>query len=128
MFSHNFSDALDEKVLLLFDDTKLGVRMEQLCELLTEEIDGSRTVILCCPDCVARGIPSELAQMRVSERHRRWSVDTKNRGKLGHYTDAWGRRQVFISAGDIVETEILRCSGAFCTFACRIDHNVIRRV
>jgi len=102
--------------------------MEQLCELLTEESDGSRAVIICCPDCVSRGVPSELAQMRVPEKHRRWNVDTKNKGKLGHYVDAWGRRQVYISAGDIVDTEILRCSGAFCTFSCVIDHNVIRRV
>ena len=128
MFSHQFADALDEKVLLLFDDTKLGVRMEMLCELLQEESDQTYTLIMCCPDCIARGIPADAAQMRVSSLNRRWAIDTRNRGKLGHYTDAWGRRQVFLRAGSITDTDILRCSGAFCTFACRIDNDLIRRV
>ena len=129
MYSHNFTDSIsDPKVILRFNDTKLGVDIEMMCELVLDDVSGENLLLFLCPDCLARGIPSDLAQRRVSERARAWHLDTRDRGKMGRYTDAWGRPQMYLKAGTIVDTDILRCPEFGCTFACKIDGNIMRRV
>lgn len=128
MYSHELAGALDPKVVLHYDDSKLGVRGDMLCELVEDEVSGDRILCLVCLDCISRGIPSDAAQMIVRDSHRAWHLDTKHRGEPGRYIDAAGRAQIYIKAGSIAETDTLRCSAFNCTYAIKISNDQIRRV
>lgn len=127
MYSYEMAGALDPKVVLHYDDSKLGVRGDMLCELVEDEVSGDRILCLVCLDCISRGIPSDAAQMIVRDSHRAWHLDTKHRGEPGRYV-ANGQVQIYIKAGSIAETDTLRCSAFNCTYAIKISNDQIRRV
>jgi hypothetical protein len=128
MYSTNFTDSHHPRVIVTYGD------MQILCELVKDDISGEWTLILTCPECVKNGAPQGEAQMTVRQGHRSWHIDERGRGEPDTYIDTdfrTGRKVkcVYVRAGTIKDTDILRCSHVACGGAkYRIDNNVMRRV
>lgn len=129
MFNHHFGHPTDDpKVLVEFVNSKKEVEFKMLCDVGVEHDGSGMWFVFVCPDCVSRGVPSGQAQLRVSDKHRKWFLDQRTLGTPIEWDDGDGNRQFFVSAGQIVDTEVLRCPNAHCTLAVRIHQNRMYRV
>ena len=103
---------------------------EQLCELVFDELMGDHMLIFVCPECSRRGVPSGFAQCHAKSKHRSWHVDTRGAGevKAVRNSDSAGGIEYYVSAGTIMDTDVLRCDGVNCGCAFKIHKNVMYRV
>lgn len=72
----------------------------------------------------------ELSQLHVRDAHRQWHVDRRGSGEVRSVRDesVEGGLEFYTFAGNIVDTEELKCSNFNCGSAYRINKNVMRRV
>lgn len=129
MYSHFFGHPKDDpKVLVTMVDGTGEPLYKMLCDILIEMLEDkpSMTMIMVCPDCVARGIPQGQAQLRVNDRHRKWYLDDRTKGMPILWEDENGQ-EMYISAGEIMDSEVIRCSNFNCQFACTIHRGRMRR-
>lgn len=133
MHSANFTAPTDPRILLRYINSKKETELEILCELPRDDMTGKRMLIICCPECVKRGVPAELSQFTVREEQRKWHVDERTAGKMLSYVDTdyhSGRKykQIYMSAGVVMDSEIFRCPHHNCGVRYQIDNNMLRRV
>lgn len=131
MYEANFSDpTASPKVLIKYVGKGKEVRMEQLCELVFDDTSGDHMFIFVCPECFNRGIPSGFAQCHVRASHRAWHLDTKTAGEVKAVKNSDNPRGIeyYQHAGDIMDSEILRCDGPNCGCAFKIHRNIMYRV
>jgi hypothetical protein len=124
LYSHNLGHPTDDpKILIHFVNSKKETQYDLLCDIGIEFDGSSRWFIFICPDCVARGIPSGQAQLRVNDKHRHWNLDERTQGTVIEFDG-----QIYYSAGEIMDTDVLRCPNAHCTLAVKIHKNMMYRV
>jgi hypothetical protein len=127
MHSAELTAPTDPKVLLRYKD------MEILCELTRDDNTGKRMLVICCPECVMRGEPADQSQFVVREEHRKWDIDTREAGQMKVCLDTEffsGRRfkQVYMSAGVVMDSETFVCPHYNCGVRYQIDKNMLIRV
>jgi uncharacterized protein YbaR (Trm112 family) len=76
-------------------------------------------LILVCPKCKER-LPQDQCQIQIRQSNRMWHLDTRDSGKPIAFDDGM-RRQVYPSAGTVMESEKFACPQ--CSWAARIDKN-----
>jgi hypothetical protein len=133
-FSHSFSgfDPAQRPCchVKMVNSRKEETGLEMLVDV-TLDLDGKLQLTFVCPDCVERGVHQSFAQQTARDDHRAWFLDTSSRTGAGmpfQVINAWGHVETHISAGEIMDTDTLRCSNAHCTFACKIHKNLMYRV
>lgn len=130
MFSHNFAHATDSPKTLIHycssADDKYGLPM--LCDILVENDGSSLKLVFVCPKCILRGVPQGQAQLHIDTKHRFWALDetpTKTPGdKLkGDMLNFGG--DIYVSAGRVMDTEVLRCPNVGCPLCVKIHKGVM---
>lgn len=118
------------RVLLKYVGAGKEPLLEQLCELVKDESTGDHLLIFVCPECFRRGIPSGFAQCHARASHRAWHIDTREAGqvKSAKNTDKLNGVEFYVSAGIIMDSDILRCDNVNCGGAFKIHRNVMYRV
>jgi len=109
-------------------NSKKEVEQEQLVDVILDDATGQRMLIFVCPDCVANGVHQANAQMVVRDANRSWHIDDRTAGSTFWVENAFGVREYHISAGDIMDTDTLKCGNPFCRFRCKIHKNLMYRV
>ena len=133
MYSANFTDVFDPRVLLQYVPAREEAKCEILCELVKDDVSGDYMLTLPCPECVGRGLPQDQAQFHIRKGNRRWDIDERERGEGKTYVeiDYWTGnpvKQVYVSAGVIMDTEAFRCPHAMCGVTYKIHKNKLYRV
>lgn len=133
-FSHSFSgfDPTQRPVchVKLVNRRKEDTGVEMLVDVTMDE-QGKLMLTFVCPDCIERGVHQSFAQQTARDDHRAWFLDTNPKTGAGmpfQVINAWGHVETHISAGEIMDTDTLRCSNPHCTFACKIHKNLMYRV
>jgi len=132
-FEHKFADPIEHpRVLLAYVGFGKEILHEQLCEMVYDDTQTPPTHILIfvCPECFRRGVPTQLCQLHVRDTHRAWHVDRRGAGevKAVKNTAAQGGLEFYRNAGQIMDTDVLRCDNVNCGAAFRINKNRLYRV
>lgn len=131
LFENKLADPLTgPRVLIKYVGKTKEVLMEQLCELVADELTGDHMLIFVCPECFRRGVPSQFAQCHVRSKHRQWHLDLREAGqvKAARNSDSIGGIEYYTHAGNIMDTDVLRCDGVNCGCSFKIDKNIMYRV
>lgn len=131
VFEHKLADPMTgPRVLIKYVGTTKEVLMEQLCELVEDDTSGDSMFIFVCPECFRRGIPSGFCQCHVKAKHRAWHVDRRTAGQVlaAKNSDAPGGIEYYTSAGEIMDTDVLRCDNVNCGSAFKIHRNIMYKV
>lgn len=93
----------------------------------TMDGDGIETTfILVCPRCVLKGIAQGEAQLKITDSHRKFSIDTRVENRMPQVVNMFGTQQVVQPAGLVTVEDTIRCSNVSCGWAVRItDSQVI---
>jgi hypothetical protein len=108
-------------------NSKKETELDMLVDVILDDASGQRMLVFVCPDCVSNNVPMASAQQCVRDTHRKWFIDERTAGQVFHVENAWGEKEIHISAGDIVDTDTFKCSNPFCRFKCRIHNNLMFR-
>lgn len=107
--------------VIIWCPTRDGTRERfMVCEVVQPEgADHSvLALLMICPRCVDRGVPSDQAQMMIRSNHRVWFLDDKTRGTPFKDPDTG---HLHIIAGTVTGPGPYTCSGFNCGFRFRID-------
>lgn len=131
VFEHKLADPMTgPRVLIKYVGAGKDVLMEQLCELVEDETSGDNLFIFVCPECFRRGIPSGFCQCHARSKHRAWHVDKRTAGQVlaAKNSDAHGGIEYYTSAGEIMDTDVLRCDNTNCGCSFKIHRNIMYKV
>jgi len=81
---------------------------------------------IVCPDCIARGIPQDQAQMLVRNSNRKFTFDERPQLMVTFDEGYLPIEQPV--CGTISSEETIRCNNYNCTFACKIEDSKVWRV
>lgn len=120
------------RVLIAYVAWGKEILHEQLCELVYDDVQDppAHILILVCPECFRRGVPTQFAQMHVRDNHRSWSIDTRGAGQMKAVSNdaVAGGIEFYHYAGKIMDTDVLRCDGVNCGAGFKINKNRLYRV
>ena len=133
VFDHRFADPLmSPKVKLEYHGRTKEMLFEMLCELVVDDMTDSHTLIFVCPECVQRGVDQQFAQVHANNKNRAWHLDKKRAGTPMRVKDTapgeQDRYTVYTHAGDIMDTDEMRCPNANCGCSFKIHKNILYRV
>lgn len=75
-------------------------------------------LILVCPQCMSKGLPMDLCQIKVNQSHRPWFLDTKKAGSMIEFDG-----KVYRSAGEVMDSDRIACMQ--CNWSVKIDKNKV---
>jgi len=131
MFEHRLSDLqMSPRVHVTYVGKGKEFISDQLVDLFEDDVTGQSMLVFVCPECVRRGRDSGLSQCHARDGHRAWYVDKRTAGAVKVVENAAnpGGLERYISAGDIMDTDVLACSHEFCGCAFKIHRNIMYRV
>ena len=133
VFDHKFTDPLmSPKVKLEYRGRTKDMIFEMLCELVVDEVTDAHTLIFVCPECVKRGVDQQFAQVHANNKNRAWHLDKKNAGTPRRAEDSGpdgkARYAIYTHAGDIMDTDEMRCPHPNCGCVYKIHKNILYRI